>query len=74
MSIPEQAGKVATSAVEALKGSPGLLSVILLQLITLGVLFFISQRNAEHRQQREMFMLERCITTRAPETSSKGEP
>lgn len=61
MSIPEQVGKVAGNAIDALKTSPGLLSVILLQLITLGVLFVISQRNAEHQQQREMFMLDRCF-------------
>lgn len=61
MTLPEQVGKVATGAIDALKGSPGLLSVILLQLITLGVLFVISQRNAENQQAREMFILGRCF-------------
>ena len=36
MSIPEQAGK----AIEALKGSPGLLALILLQFITLACSIF----------------------------------
>lgn len=61
MSIPEQVGKVASGTIEALKGNPGLLVLVLLQLITLGVLFFISQANRENQQAREMFLLERCF-------------
>lgn len=62
MTLPDQFGKVATSTIEALRTSPGLLSVILLQLITLGVLFVISQRNAENQQAREMFLMNKCFS------------
>jgi hypothetical protein len=61
MTLPEQAGKVASGAIEALKGNPGLLTVVLLQLATFVALYFITMRNAEHRQAREMYLLERCI-------------
>ena len=53
MTIPEQAGK----AIEALKGSPGLLALILLQFITLGLLYFSDER----RHAREMAVIERCL-------------
>jgi hypothetical protein len=60
MTLPQEAGKVASSAIEALKGSPGLLAVILLQLATLGVLYVASQRAQERAHGREMAMIERC--------------
>jgi len=62
VTLPEQAGKVITSTVDAMRGSPGLLSVILLQMTTLVVIFMVSERNAEHQQLREMAILERCFT------------
>lgn len=61
MTIPEQAGKVASSTVDALKGSPGLLALIVLQLITLGVLYFVNDRQNERRQQRELAIIDRCL-------------
>lgn len=61
MTLPEQAGKVATSAIDAMKASPGLLAIILLQLGTFGLLYFITMKNNEHRQAREMMMLDRCL-------------
>ena len=57
----EQAGKVATSTIEAMKASPPLLAVLLLQLATLVALYFVSSRNAANQQAREMMMLERCL-------------
>jgi hypothetical protein len=62
MTLPEQAGKVITSTVDVMRNSPGLLSVILLQMATLVVIFMVSQRNAEYQQVREMAILERCFT------------
>jgi len=61
MSIPEQAGKVAGSTIDALKGSPGLLVLVLLQAATLGVLYFVNDRQNERRAVREMAMIERCF-------------
>jgi hypothetical protein len=62
MTLPEQAGKVITSTIETMRGSPGLLSVLLLQITTLVVLFMVSQRNAEYQQAREVMLLERCFS------------
>lgn len=61
MTLPEQAGKIASEAVAAMKGSPGLLAVILMQGATLGLLYFLSSANSEHRQAREMYLLENCL-------------
>ena len=61
MSIPEQAGKVATSTVDALKGNPGLLVLVLLQIITLGVLYFVTDKQNERRAAREMYLLQHCL-------------
>jgi len=61
MSLPEEAGKVATNAIDSLRGSPGLLVLVLLQLLTLGVLAYISQNNRSREQAREMLVLERCL-------------
>lgn len=60
MSLPQEAGKVANTAIESLKGSPGLLVLVLLQLTTMGILVFVNDRQNERRQQRELAMLERC--------------
>jgi hypothetical protein len=59
--IPEEAGKVATSAIDSLRGSPGLLVLVLLQLMTLGVLAYISQTNRGLEQARDMLILDRCL-------------
>jgi hypothetical protein len=60
VTIPEQAGKVATSTVEALKSSPGLLVLVLLQLITLGVLAYVNENQNARRQERELLLLRSC--------------
>ena len=62
MSLPEETGKVAISAIDAMKGSPGLLALIFLQIATLVILLYIARTNAEHRQARELMMLDRCLT------------
>lgn len=61
MSAPEQAGKVATSAIDALKGSPGLLVLVLLQAATLAVIYFAASHNADLWQARQMALIERCF-------------
>ena len=57
MTLPEQIGKVA----ESMKGSPGLLAVIFLQMMTLAILYFGAQANAERQQSREMALIQRCM-------------
>ena len=59
MSLPESIG----SAVEALRGTPGLLSVVLLQMATLGLIYIVSERTVESNQQREMELITRCFPT-----------
>jgi uncharacterized protein HemX len=59
--IPEETGKVARSAIDSLRGTPGLLTVVILQVITLGALVYISQTNRQNQQAREMYLLEKCL-------------
>lgn len=61
MSMPEQTAKVATTAIDALKGNPGLLVLVLLQLTTMAMLIFVNDRQNTRRAAREMAMLERCF-------------
>jgi len=61
VTVPEQAGKVATSAIDALRQSPGMLALIMLQVITLGILYFVNDRQNERRAAREMMILDRCL-------------
>ena len=61
MGAPEEAGKVATSAIDAMKSSPGLLALILLQIATMAMLAWLASANNQHRQAREMIMLDRCL-------------
>jgi hypothetical protein len=60
MTIPEQAGKVASGAIDALRSSPGLLVLVLLQVLTLGVLYIASQHNQERAHERELLLLRSC--------------
>jgi hypothetical protein len=63
-----EAGKVASGAIEALKGSPGLLVLVLLQLVTLGVLAWVADHNSARRQERELLLLRSCIAHIADDT------
>ena len=62
--IPSETGKVATSAIEALKTTPSLLVLVLLQIATLGVLYFVNDRQNERRAVREMAIIDRCFPPR----------
>lgn len=62
MSIPEIGGQVATSAIDALKNSPGLLVLILLQAATLAMIYFSVQSNQMRMQERELRLIERCFS------------
>jgi len=48
------------SAVGDLKGSPALLAIVLLQIATLAVVYFVSTGNAERAAARELALIEAC--------------
>jgi len=55
MTLPE-AGKV----IDAMQGNPALLAVIVLQLATLAVIYFVATANADRAATREMALIEAC--------------
>jgi hypothetical protein len=55
MTLPE-AGKI----IEAMHGSPALLAVIVLQLATLVLIYFLSSANNERQQARELALIAAC--------------
>jgi hypothetical protein len=61
VSPTEEVGKVASTAIDALKGSPGLLVLVLLQLTTMAIVYFAIQHNQERQQEREITVLNRCF-------------
>lgn len=64
MTLPEGAGRVASSAVDALRHTPSLLAVILLQIATMAMIYFVASANAERQQTRELALIERCYPER----------
>lgn len=62
----EEGGKVAQSAIEGLRGSPGLLAVVLLQVATIAALIYVAQLNRDRDAKREMYMLEFCLDGQHP--------
>lgn len=61
MSLPGEVGKVADSAIDALKGSPALLVLVFLQIGTLGAVYFATQATQTRNQERELTILNRCF-------------
>lgn len=61
MTIPEEAGKVATSTVEALKTNPSCLAAIILAGIFAVLTFFAMQRDADRRARTTDLLLQRCF-------------
>lgn len=64
MSIPEQASKVATSAIEGLKTNPSCLAAILLAALFAILVYIGGQREGERAQRRlevTMEMLNTCV-------------
>lgn len=61
MSMPQEVGKVAATAIDAMKTSPSLLALIFLQCATLAVLYFVNDKQNERRATREIMMIERCF-------------
>ena len=56
MTLPPEAGKV----IDAMRGSPGLLAVIVLQMATLAMIYVVASGNAERQQIRELALIEAC--------------
>jgi hypothetical protein len=52
----------ADSIIHALRGSPALLAVIVLQMATLGMIYLVSSANSERVHLREMAFIEACGT------------
>lgn len=48
-----------SGTIDALKGSPGLLVLVLLQVMTMGIVYYSQQR----MQERELALIERCFPT-----------
>jgi hypothetical protein len=61
MTIPEETGKVATAAVDAMKGNPLCLAVVVL-VLGLSTLIYFRQSAREHDQALAMqSVIERCM-------------
>ena len=61
MTIPEQAGRVADSTVNALKGNPLCLAVVVLTIV-LAIIFYLRDNAAgEGRQAVVTALIERCM-------------
>jgi hypothetical protein len=52
----EKAGQI----IDAMRASPPLLAIMILQLATLGMIYVISSANAERVQARELALIEAC--------------
>ena len=55
MTLPE-AGKI----IDSMRGTPALLAVIVLQLATLLMVYFVSTSNADRVHEREMALIAAC--------------
>ena len=54
----------AESIIDGLKGQPALLLLLVLQLATLVMIYFLSSANAERVQARELALIEACAEDR----------
>lgn len=59
--IPEEAGKVATSAVDAFKNNPACLAAILLAMVFAVLTFLAFQRDADRRSKTADLVMTRCF-------------
>ena len=63
MSLPEEAGKVASNAIEAMRTNPSCLAALLLAAMFVVLLYTVNQREADRRAHTVDTMLERCFPT-----------
>jgi hypothetical protein len=61
MSTPEQAGKVATSAIDAMRGNPLCLAVVLLMIVLSGIAYFRDKAAQSDKAQIVTTLIERCM-------------
>ena len=54
----------AESIIDGLKGQPALLLLLVLQMATLAMIYFISNANADRVQTRELALIEACAEDR----------
>ena len=48
------------SVVGELRGHPALLAIVILQIITMAVIYLVASANAEYVMQRELALIEAC--------------
>jgi len=48
------------NAVGELRGHPALLAIVILQICTMAMVYFISTANADRVQERELALIEAC--------------
>jgi hypothetical protein len=56
MTLPEATHKM----IDSMRGTPALLAVIVLQLATLALIYFVASANAERVQERELALITTC--------------
>lgn len=61
MSVPEQAGKVASSAVDALRGNPLCLAVVVLMIVLSIIAYFRDSAAQTQKTQIVTTLIERCM-------------
>jgi hypothetical protein len=47
-----------------LKGHPALLAIVILQIVTMAVIYFVASANAEYVAQRELALIAACKETK----------
>ena len=65
--VPEEAGKVASSAIDAMKGQPVLIALLLLNSLFVGLVYFGVQATRERQSIEWKVVLERCLPGHAKE-------
>jgi len=61
MSNAEQAGKVASGAIDALRGNPLCLAVVLLMIVLSGIAYFRDRAAQSEKAQIVSTLIERCM-------------
>lgn len=61
MSIYEPIAKVASGLIEAMKTSPGLLTLMVLQILIISLLYVRESARDTRTFEREMIMLNQCL-------------
>jgi hypothetical protein len=69
VTVPEQAGKIATSAIEAMRGNPACLAALLVLTMVSILQYFEAERRDDRAMRREtdvMTLLNRCYPDENP--------